>query len=121
MGIREGFSIENMISHLNSLNNFFDKALTGIQIYDKKGKNVYANNYSLKIFGVQNSQEIKKIQLFKDLNISNSKIQNLQSSETINEEIYLDLDSLKEKRRILLSSYYRCHREKKIRSRSKGE
>lgn len=97
LGIREGFSIENMISHLNSLNNFFDKALTGIQIYDKKGKNVYANNYSLKIFGVQNSQEIKKIQLFKDLNISNSKIQNLQSSETINEEIYLDLDSLKEK------------------------
>ncbi|TFF87846.1 MAG: PAS domain-containing sensor histidine kinase [Promethearchaeota archaeon] len=100
MGISKGFTLDEMIYHLDSLNQFYSRASVGIQIYNRKGNIKYSNRYSLEIFGIETIQELNKIDFFKEIGISSSKKKTLfQDSKIINDSIILDIDYIKDKKK----------------------
>jgi two-component system sensor histidine kinase/response regulator len=76
--------------------NIFTESPIGIELYDTLGNLVEANEASLKIFGIQNPEEVTRLNLFQNPNLPEHVRNNLLKGEFARCEILYDFEKIKE-------------------------
>lgn len=76
--------------------NIFKESPIGIELYDSSGNLIEANAASLKIFGIQNPEEVTRLNLFLNPNLPEQVRNNLLKGEFARYEILYDFEKIKE-------------------------
>lgn len=74
----------------------FTESPIGIELYDALGNLIEANEASLKIFGIQNPEEVSRLNLFQNPNLPEQVRNNLLKGEFARCEILYDFEKIKE-------------------------
>jgi len=74
----------------------FEKSPVAIEFYDAQGFHSYANEAANELFGVINSDELRKENLFNNPNLTQDLIQKIKNLEQVHLEIEYDFDRVKE-------------------------
>ncbi len=76
--------------------NIFKESPIGIELYDALGNLIEANDASLKIFGIENPEEVKRLNLFLNPNLPEQVRNSLLKGEFARYEILYDFEKIKE-------------------------
>ncbi len=76
--------------------NIFTKSPIGIELYDTLGNLIEANEASLKIFGIQNPEEVTRLNLFQNPNLPEQVRNDLLKGEPARCEVLHDFEKIKE-------------------------
>jgi diguanylate cyclase (GGDEF)-like protein/PAS domain S-box-containing protein len=74
----------------------FEASPIGIELYDTDGNLLNANSACLEIYGVSDMEEIRRLNLFEDPNISAATKERLQRGEIMHYDTLLDFNWIKE-------------------------
>jgi diguanylate cyclase (GGDEF)-like protein/PAS domain S-box-containing protein len=76
----------------------FEQSPLAIEFYDAEGRLMYANEASIRLFGVQDKVDLERYTLFDNPNLSPLTIQKLRRYEAIHEEILYDYEKVHQNR-----------------------